>query len=137
MRRARFTLPWHEIHFDFVRSGGPGGQNVNKVSTKVVGRWHVVGSRALNNAQKERLARTLRSHLNKHGELVVAYERERSQSQNKTRVIARLEELVAQGLRVPKKRIATRRTFASKERRLASKTKRSAIKKSRRQGLSE
>lgn len=124
-------IPLSEMHIDFVRSSGPGGQNVNKVNTKAQLRWSVGASRVFSWEQKLRLRSKLKNRLNKHDEIVLWYDDERSQSQNKQKVIHLLNALVKSALKVPRRRVATKPTRASKEKRLEHKTHRSKIKRER------
>ncbi len=125
-------IPYHELIITFARSGGKGGQNVNKTSTKVIVHWPVGKSRAFTDEQKYRIRTKLVNRLNNNDEIVVAAEEERSQAQNRVQAVSRLQTLVAQAIRVPKKRTATRPTRSSKLRRLDSKKKHSTVKKERR-----
>jgi len=125
-------IPDSEIQTSFARSSGAGGQNVNKTSTKVTLHWSVDRSRVLNWDEKNRIKIKLANRINNAGELVVNSEEERSQLQNRAKAVARLRALVAQALKVPKKRRATKPTKASKLRRLESKTHRSDLKTKRR-----
>lgn len=125
-------IPENELTITFARSGGKGGQNVNKTSTKAIVHWSVGRSQVLSWDEKERIRAKLFNRLNSNDELVVMAEEERSQSQNREKAISRLRSLVAQALRVPKKRRPTRPTKSSKLRRLESKKLRSRVKASRR-----
>ena len=125
-------IPEHELTITFARSSGAGGQNVNKTSTKATVRWSVGKSRVFSAVEKERIRHKLANRLTWGDELVVASEEERSQPQNRARAIARLQSLVAQALRVPKSRTATKPTWGSKVRRLDSKKRHSSQKKQRR-----
>ncbi|MFH2018748.1 MAG: alternative ribosome rescue aminoacyl-tRNA hydrolase ArfB, partial [bacterium] len=116
----------------FARSSGAGGQNVNKTSTKAIVRWSVGRSRVLSPEEKARVRAKLANRINNYDEVVVMSEEERSQPQNRARAIARLQSLVSQALRVPKKRRPTRPTKASKLRWIASKILRSRVKEGRR-----
>lgn len=130
-----FHIPLHEIRFEFSRSGGKGGQNVNKVETRVQAFWKVDDSGVCTDEQKWLIKRKLSSHLNGRGELMAVASSERSQAQNKEAAVTRLTLLVRRGLAVPKKRKATKPTRASSERRLESKTLRSKVKKARKEKL--
>lgn len=116
-----FSLPLHEIRFEFSRSGGKGGQNVNKVETRVQAFWRVGDSRLLSSEQKDRIAAKLASHMNWRGEVVVVASSERSQAQNREVAVKKLVALVRKALTVPKKRKATKPTKASKMKRLEEK----------------
>jgi len=125
-------IPRREIRIRFVRSGGPGGQNVNKVATKAVLEFHVADSSALNAVQKARIGKRLAKRIDGEGILRLRSERTRSRVRNEADVLARLADLLRGALVVPKRRIATRPTRASKERRLETKRRRGAIKVGRR-----
>lgn len=126
------SIPENEFIITFARSGGKGGQNVNKTSTKVIIHWPIGKSAVLSDEEKERIRAKLKNRINNEDELVIMSEEERSQPQNRELAIARLQTLVAQALRVPKKRRPTRPTRASKIKRLESKKIRSQIKVARR-----
>ena len=126
------TIPWSEIELRFSRSAGPGGQKVNKTSTRVELRFDVAHSSALTEAQRERLLEQLRGQLEGNGMLHLASGRYASQWRNRLDVLERLRQVLASALHVPKRRISTRPTRASIERRLAQKRRRTAIKRQRR-----
>ena len=125
------VIPENEFTITFARSSGAGGQNVNKTSTKVIIHWPVGKSAVLSDAEKARVREKLVNRINNEDELVIMSEEERSQPQNRELAIARLRELVAQALHVPKKRRPTRPTKGSKLRRIESKKQRSEIKSGR------
>ncbi|MAW96788.1 MULTISPECIES: alternative ribosome rescue aminoacyl-tRNA hydrolase ArfB [unclassified Leeuwenhoekiella] len=120
-----------ECEFKAVRSSGPGGQHVNKTSTKVMLHWDLEASAVFTEDQKERLRHRLASKLTTENQLVLSYDQSRSQHKNKEEVFKNLVQLLEKALVKPKKRKKTRPTLASKKRRLDSK-KRNAQKKANR-----
>ena len=128
---SEVKIPLAELHFQFVRSGGPGGQHVNRSATQVELTFDLAGSPSLDEAQKARVRAALKSYVDKDGRLHLASQTFRSQLQNREDVTARFAELMRRALRVPRKRRPTRPTAGSKERRLESKRRRSTVKRER------
>jgi ribosome-associated protein len=120
-----------EIEESFIRSSGPGGQNVNKVSSAVQLRFDLANAPSLPDAVKRRVAALAGSRLTKDGVIVLTSNIHRSQQQNREAAVARLVALLREGAVPPKRRIATKPTAASKERRISAKVRRSAIKQMR------
>lgn len=124
-------IPEDELEFRFFRSGGPGGQNVNKVSTALQMRFDVKNSPSLTEPVKARLMKLAGSRLTLEGIIQITAVRFRTQERNKADAIERLDEMVAEASIKPVYRVPTRPTRASKERRLKGKSTRSTIKSGR------
>jgi ribosome-associated protein len=115
----------------FSRSGGPGGQNVNKVNTKVTLRMRLDDIVGLNDAETRRMRETLASRITGEGELVIAADEERSQHTNLERAYARMESIIMIAARLPRYRRPTKPSRAAREKRLQSK-RRTGLKKANR-----
>jgi ribosome-associated protein len=113
------------------RAGGPGGQHVNKTSTRITVRWNVPQTSALTESQKERVLEKLQSHLSSEGDLIIHYGSSRSQQQNKKMALDILADKVRRALHVPKKRIKSGVPKVAKEARVKEKRRRSEVKKMR------
>lgn len=120
-----------ELEFSFIRASGPGGQNVNKVSTAVQMRFDARRSPSLSNDVSTRLQKLAGSRLTLDGVIVMTANRHRTQERNRAEAQAVLVDLVRQATLRPVKRVRTRPTLASKRRRVEAKTRRSTIKKGR------
>ncbi|MBI3502782.1 MAG: aminoacyl-tRNA hydrolase [Bacteroidetes bacterium] len=126
------SLPFEkEIFYRASRSSGKGGQNVNKVSTKVELNFDVANSKLLTNEQKQKISEKLFQHINKEGILKVTAETSRSQLENKFIALKKFHKLIHDCFREKKKRIITKATRTSKEKRIKQKKIRSELKKSR------
>ncbi|OIN55989.1 alternative ribosome rescue aminoacyl-tRNA hydrolase ArfB [Arsenicibacter rosenii] len=121
-----------DITYQFARSGGKGGQNVNKVSTKAELRFSVAGSALLTDEERAVLLEKLAGKLTTEGELVLTHQTERTQLANKEKVTQKFLRLIAKAFEVPKPRKATRPTRASQEARKTDKKKRGDLKANRR-----
>ena len=120
----------HEVEFSAIRSQGPGGQNVNKVSSAVHLRFDIRRS-SLPQTVKNKLLRLPDQRVTKDGVIVIKAQSSRSRDRNKAEALARLEELIAEAAFVPPPRRPTKPTYASKQRRLQSKALRAGIKSGR------
>lgn len=131
------VIPAAELAESFVRSAGPGGQNVNKVASKVELRWNLVASRAVSERDRAWLMGRLESRLTTDGELVIRSSRTRDQVRNRADARLQLAEIVRAALRRPRRRVATRPSRGSVERRLAGKKRQGQRKRARTRRLAE
>jgi ribosome-associated protein len=129
--RPDLVIPAEELRETASRAGGPGGQHVNKASTRVTLRWNAAGSAVLGPARRARLLQQLASRLTRSGELIVHAARHRSRARNRELARERLGELVRNALAQRRPRRETRPTSGSRESRLSSKRRRSALKRGR------
>lgn len=125
------AIPDQELEERFVRSSGPGGQNVNKVATAVELRFDVARSPSLPEPVRERLLARRDRRITDEGVLVLSAQRFRTQDRNREDARERLVAVIAAALTAPRKRVATKPTKGSKERRLGAKRERSTVKRHR------
>ncbi|MBN2360382.1 MAG: aminoacyl-tRNA hydrolase [Deltaproteobacteria bacterium] len=128
----QITIPDADLRLRFGQARGPGGQNVNKVSTRVELRLRLAGCRALGDAVKQRLRQSNRRRLTAAGDLVVASDRFRAQARNREDAERKMIALIRAALRRPKPRRPTRVPAAERQRRLDAKRKRAEVKRARR-----
>lgn len=129
---SRLTIPAAELQISFARSGGPGGQNVNKVATKVELRWNPAASAVLSDRDRAWLQERLGSRLTAAGELLITSSKTRDQAKNRDDARAKMAAIIRTALQRPKIRRQTRPSRGSVERRLQDKKQRSERKRSRR-----
>ena len=129
---STLALDEHEIHEEFIRASGPGGQNINKVSTAVQIRFDVAHSSSLPEEVRKRLLALARSRITEEGVLVLTARQFRTQIQNRQAARTLLVELIQQAVQPPRPHLKTRPTLASKRRRLEAKRRHSEVKRLRR-----
>jgi ribosome-associated protein len=127
----RVTVPARDLSWSASRASGPGGQNVNKVATRVTLRFNLRGTDALTRTQKSRLRKLAGKRIDSQGSLMINAQAERSQRQNLERARDGLRKLIRKALVPPKRRVATKPTRASKRRRLDDKRRRGEQKRAR------
>src|SRR5262249_47935202 len=125
-------IPEAELAWSFVRSGGPGGQNVNKVASKAVLRWNVAASPSLHEDVKARLCAQQAGRITTEGELVLTSQRFRDQERNRQDCLDKLRDIVLRATAVPKARKKTKPRRGAKEARLREKRYRASVKEGRR-----
>ncbi len=128
----RLRIPEDEFSFTYVRSGGPGGQNVNKVASKAVLRWNVVASPSLPGDVKSRLQQQQRGRITADGDLLIVSQRYRDQERNRLDCLEKLAAMLRAAAVAPKTRRKTKPSRGAHERRRAAKKRRSALKATRR-----
>lgn len=125
------TIPGHELEITASRASGPGGQNVNKVSTRITVRWNIKDTHVLTNEQKERVMKNLKHEVTELGDILIHQSESRSQFQNKEKALKVLAYKIRTALKVPKKRLKSTVPKSVKEERLHEKKERSGIKRMR------
>jgi len=129
---STIAIPDDEFIWSYVRAGGPGGQNVNKVSSKALLRWNAAGSPSVPDVVKSRLLALNRKRITATGDLLITGQRFRDQERNRMDCLEKLAEIIREAATLPKQRRATKPTRGSHRRRLAAKKHRSTIKSNRR-----
>jgi ribosome-associated protein len=126
------TVPEHELSITATRAGGPGGQHVNKTSTRITVRWNILTTQALSAEEKSRILEKLRTQITSDGDIIVHNSSSRSQMHNKKMALNDLVQKIIKALHVPKKRRKGSVPKSAKEARLQEKKRHSNIKKMRR-----
>ena len=130
-------IPEHELTITASRSSGPGGQHVNKTSSRITVRWNVHKTAALTDEQKERVLQKLAAELTSEGDILVSSSASRSQHQNRELALQQLAKKIKEALYVPKKRVKRHLSHAIKESRLQAKKHHAFLKKRRRESFDE
>lgn len=125
-------IPDDEFTWSFARSGGPGGQNVNKVASKAVLRWNIAATAVLPPDVKNRLRLQQKRFFTQDGELIITSQLTRDQDRNRDDCLEKLRSIILQALVVPKARKKTKPSRGSKRRRLQDKKRRAEVKQGRR-----
>lgn len=128
----QIVIPDAEFHFTFARSGGPGGQNVNKVNSKAMLQWDVLRSPSIPDDIRQRFLAAYPRRLTKDGSVMIGSQRYRDQARNITDCLNRLRDLILSVVEAPMQRKATRPSRGAKQRRLTEKKARSERKQGRR-----
>lgn len=129
--KSSLIIPEHEIEIISSRSGGAGGQHVNKTNTRITLRWNIKNTSILSAEQKERVLEKLQPQLTIDGDLIIHKSETRSLEQNKKLALTQLHHILNNALMVPKKRIATKISKHTKQVRAQSKARHSVLKKLR------
>ena len=125
------VIPAQELEITASRSGGPGGQHVNKTSSRITVRWNLVNTTVLSFEQKQRALEKMAGQLTTEGDIIIHNSTSRSQLQNKQAALDNLANIIRKALTVPKRRMKTKVPRGTKEARLQSKSRHSNIKKLR------
>jgi ribosome-associated protein len=128
----RHQIPDDELAWTFARSGGPGGQNVNKVNSRAILHWRIDANTSLPLHVRDRIRALERNRLTTDGELVIQSQTHRTQERNREACLERLAEMVRRAAIVPRARKATKPTRGSQQRRLEAKKARGRVKRDRR-----
>jgi ribosome-associated protein len=137
MNTRKMEIRPEEIHFDFVRASGPGGQNVNKVATAVQLRFDAANSQSIDSETRERLFKLAGKRVNASGEIIIEARTFRTQQRNREAAMQRLQDLIERAGRPARVRIKSHPTASSKLRRLEQKKRRSEVKKLRSRAVEE